>query len=143
MAMLKVRGLFVPVRTLALLLSEILVMYFAFYLFASPNDGHVTAPGLAIGHAAQFAFLLAVITIITMIAVGLYNYDTFLDYRSMLARIVLALALEGPVIFAASLFYRDETWPAVPSGSVWYLKVVFALFACLLITRALFLLLSD
>jgi sugar transferase (PEP-CTERM system associated) len=38
---------------------------------------------------------------------------------------------------------RDERLPAAPNGTVWLLKVVFALFACLLITRAVFLLLSD
>jgi hypothetical protein len=39
--MLRVRGLFLPIRTLALLLSEILVMSVAFYLFVAPVDGHV------------------------------------------------------------------------------------------------------
>ena len=141
--MLKVRGLFVPVRTLALLLSEIAVMSLAFYVFVAPGDGHVLGQSPPISLAVRFALLLAVLTIVTMVAVGLYNHDAFLDYRSMLARIALALALEGPVIFTASLFYKDFVWPAIPAWSAWYLKVIFALFASLLITRALFLLLAD
>lgn len=143
MAMLRVRGLFVPVRTLALLLSEILVMSLAFYVFVAPGDGHVLEPAQTISLAAQFAFLLAALTIVSMVAVGLYNHDSFLDYRSMLARIALALALEGPVIFAASLLYKDFVWPAIPAWTAWYLKVIFALFASLLMTRALFLLFAD
>jgi sugar transferase (PEP-CTERM system associated) len=125
------------------LLSEVLVMSLAFYLFVAPGDGHVWEAAQPFNLAAQFAVLLAGLTIVTMFAVGLYNHDAFLDYRSMLARIALALALEGPVIFAASLLYKDFVWPAVPVWTAWYLKVIFALFASLLITRALFLLLAD
>jgi sugar transferase (PEP-CTERM system associated) len=141
--MLRVRGLFLPIRTLALLLSEILVMSVAFYLFVAPVDGHVVEAVQPFGVSTQFALVLVVLTVLTMVAVGLYNHDAFLDYRSMLARIVLAIALEGPVIFAASLVYRDFVWSAIPAWSAWYLKVIFALFASLLITRALFLLLAD
>ena len=141
--MLRVRGLFVPARTLALLVSEILVVSLAFYLFVAPGDGHVLGQAQSFGLAAQFAVLLTVLTIVTMFAVGLYNHDAFLDYRSMLARIALALALEGPVIFAASLVYKDLAWPAIPAWTAWYLKLIFALFASLLITRALFLLMAD
>jgi len=87
--------------------------------------------------------VLATLTIIAMVAVGLYNYDAFVDYRAMLARIVLVLALEFPVILIASLIYHDFVWTAAPPWSNWYLKAILALFACLLITRAAFLMLAD
>jgi sugar transferase (PEP-CTERM system associated) len=141
--MLKLRGVYVPVRTLALLLSEVVLMSLAFYVFVTPVEVHLPGTIGTVGLAARFSLLLAVLTILTMVAVGLYNHDAFLDYRSMLARILLALALEGPLIFAATFLYRDFVWPALPIWSVWYLKLVFALFACLLVTRALFLLLAD
>ena len=141
--MLRVRGLFVPVRTLALLLSEILVMSVAFYVFVAPGDGHVLGQVGAINLPARFAFMLAALTIVTMVAVGLYNHDAFLDYRSMLARVGLAVALEAPVIFAASLVYKDYVSPAVPAWTTWYLKILFVFFGSLFITRALFLLFAD
>ena len=142
-AMLRVRGLYVPVRTLALLVCEILVMSVAFYLFVAPPDGHLLSPGPPLGLSAQFSVVLAALTIVTMVAVGLYNYDAFSDYRAMLARIVLVIALECPMVFAASFFYRDFVSPSVPSWASWYLKAILALFACLLVTRAAFLLLAD
>ena len=141
--MLSVRGLFVPARTLALLLSEVLLMSLAFYLFVAPHDALVADLVDPFGVAAQFALLLAILTIITMVAVGLYHHDALLDFRALLARIALALALEVPVVFTASLIYRDLVWPAIPVWSVWYFKAIFALFACLLITRALFLFFAD
>ena len=141
--MFRVRGLFVPVRTLALLLSEILLMAFAFYVIVVPVDSQFVGEGLRFDPSAQFALVLAALTILTMVAVGLYNYDALLDYRSMVARVVLAFALEAPVIFAATLLYRDTVWPTVPPWSLWYFKAILALFACVLTTRALFLLVAD
>lgn len=142
--MLRVRGLFLPVRTLALLLSEVLAMSLAFYLFVTPTDGHLLFNSiLPMGRSAEFSIVLASMTIIAMVAAGLYNYDAFVDYRATLARIMLVLALELPVIFIVSFLYRDFVWAAAPPWSGWYLKAILALFACLLITRAAFLLLGD
>src|SRR5262249_44106333 len=111
MAMLRVRGLFVPVRTLALLLSEVVVMAVAFYMFVVPADGYLAGSVEAFGDSAGFGMLLVGLTVVTMVAVGLYNAETFLDYRSMLARVVVVLALEGPVIFAATFLYKDLVFP--------------------------------
>jgi len=137
--MFRVRGLFVPVRTLALLLSEILLMSLVLYLFAAPLD-HAALGPLGVGLSAQFSLLLAVSTILTMVAVGLYNHDALRDYRATLARAVMALALEAPVIFVAMLLYKQYLSPSVPAWVVWYLKIVVALFLCLLTTRAVCLL---
>ncbi len=142
--MLRVRGLFLPVRTLALLLSEVLAMSLAFYLFVTPGDGHLLFnPLLPVGLSAQFSVVLAALTILAMVAAGLYKDDAFVDYRALLARILLVLALEFPVILIASFVYRDFVSAAAPHWTGWYMKAVLALFACLLITRAVFLLLAD
>jgi sugar transferase (PEP-CTERM system associated) len=124
------------------MLSEILVMCVAFYFFVVPVDSLLLGSD-SLGLSMQFAMVLAALTVLMMVAVGLYNYATLIDYRAMLARVVLALALEGPLIFAATYFYRDFVWPAIPAWSIWYLEVIFALFACLVITRAVFVLLAD
>ncbi len=57
---------------------------------------------------------------LTMVAVGLYNYDAFRDYRATLARAVLALALEAPLIFVAMLLYKQYLFArgARPGGVV-------------------------
>jgi sugar transferase (PEP-CTERM system associated) len=140
--MLRVRGLFVPVRTVALLLSEVIVTCIAFYIFVVPSDRLMLtphSPGLSI----QFALVLASLTVLMMVAIGLYNYTTLSDYRAMMPRVLLALALEGPIIFAATFLYRDFVWPAIPAWTVWYLEVVAALSACLVITRVVFVVVAD
>jgi sugar transferase (PEP-CTERM system associated) len=136
MAMFRVRGLFVPIRTLALLLSEIVAMALVLYLFAGPPDGRMIGSTALFGLSAQFSVLLALSTMLTMVAVGLYNYDAFRDYRATLARAALAVALEAPVIFVAMLLYKRYLSPSVPAPVVWYCKVIFLLFACVLTTRA-------
>jgi len=140
--MLKVRGLFVPVRTVALLLSEVLITCTAFYFFVILSAGHDIG-ALTFGLSVQFAVVLGSLTVLMMVAVGLYNYATLIDYRAMVSRVVLALALEGPIIFAATFLYRDSVWPAIPAWSIWYLEVIVALLSCLVITRAIFLLIAD
>jgi sugar transferase (PEP-CTERM system associated) len=139
--MLRVRGLYIPARTLALLVSEIALMSIALYLFAAPGDGHYTGNEEFVGISAEFSVLLAVSTILTMLAVGLYNFEALRDYRQMLSRGVLAIALEAPIIFIVFLFYKQYVSASVPAWLVWYCKVTFALLACLLTTRALHLLL--
>jgi len=134
--MFRVRGLFVPVRTLALLLSEIALMSLVLYLFAAPTDGHLLGP-LGFGIGTQFSLLLVVSTILTMVAVGLYNYDALRDYRATLARATMALALEAPLIFVAMLLYKQYLSPSVPAWIVWYGKTAIALTVCLLTTRAI------
>ena len=140
--MLKVRGLFIPVRTVALLLSEMLTTCAAFYIFVVPSDGHI-APPHTLGLSIQFALVLAFLTVLMLIAVGLYNYTTMIDYRAMVSRVALALALEGPIIFAATFLYRDFVWPAIPAWTHWYFEIIAALAACLLLTRAVFLLVAG
>jgi len=141
--MLRVRGLYVPVRTLALLLSELLLITLAFYFFVMPIDGHRFALVESFGLPEQFSLVLVVLTMLTMIAVGLYNYDAILDYRAMLARIVVAFALEAPLIFAATLFFREAAWSAVPAWPVFYFKTIFALVVCLVTSRAVFRMVAD
>jgi sugar transferase (PEP-CTERM system associated) len=140
--MLKVRGLFVPVRIVALLLSEVFVTCAAFYFLVVPPDGHVLEPSSS-GTSIHFAIVLASLTVLMMVAVGLYNDATLANFRAMIARIALALALEAPIIFTAVLLYRDFAWPTVPAWSMWYLKVISALVACLVITRVAFLCLGE
>lgn len=134
--MFRVRGLFVPIRTLALLLSEIVAMALVLYLFAAPPDSRLVEPTELFGISAQFSILLALSTMLTMLAVGLYNYDAFRNYRATLARATLALALEAPVLFVAMLLYKQYLSPSVPAPVVWYCKVIFLLFGCVLTTRA-------
>ncbi|MGH7088271.1 MAG: hypothetical protein ACREFQ_05170, partial [Stellaceae bacterium] len=118
--MLRFWGLFLPVRTLALLLSEILLVSLAFFLFLGPIHEARVEPAGGLALSAQFAVILALMTVVTMVAAGLYNRDALLDYRAMLARVVMVFALEVPVIFAASFFYRDLVWAEAPPWLSWY-----------------------
>jgi sugar transferase (PEP-CTERM system associated) len=120
-------------------LSEIILMSLVLYLFAAPLDSRPTGP-LGMGLSTQFSMLLAVSTILTMVAVGLYNHDALRDYRATLARAVTALALEAPLIFLAMLLYKQYLSPSVPAWLVWYGKIVIATLLCLMTTRVICLL---
>jgi sugar transferase (PEP-CTERM system associated) len=79
-----------------------------------------------------------------MVAVGLYNYDVFLDTRVMMIKILLALTLAAPVAALAALVLTHNP-PAsrVDRYSVWFLKTTFVWMSCVLATRIIFLRFSD
>ena len=141
--MQRVRTHFVPVPTLALGLVEIILLSCAFYLFAVPGDGHFLERITPYGVAVQFSLGLAVLTILTMSAVGLYNQDAFRDYRAMLARLVLVFVLGAPIIIAAMLIYKTWVWPDLDIRTLWYVKALATLFVCVISTRLIFLKIAD
>ena len=95
--MLRIFGHFVPVSAVALGIFEILLMSLALYLLTAPFEaGHFWQIHVSIV-PAQFSVGLSILATISMIAVGLYNYDVFLDARVMIIKILLALTLAAPV----------------------------------------------
>lgn len=142
--MLRIFGHFVPVSAVALGIFEILLMSLALYLLTAPFEaGHFWQIHVSIV-PAQFSVGLSILATISMIAVGLYNYDVFLDARVMIIKILLALTLAAPVAALAALVLKHNP-PAsrVDRYSVWFLKTTFVWMSCVLATRMIFLRFSD
>jgi sugar transferase (PEP-CTERM system associated) len=142
--MLRIFGHFVPVSAVALGVFEIIFMSLALYLMTAPFDaGHFWQIHVSVV-PAQFSVGLSMLATISMIAVGLYNYDVFLDARVMIIKILLALTLAAPVAALAVLILKHNP-PAsrVDRYSVWFLKTTFVWMSCVLATRVVFLRFSD
>src|ERR1051326_1824491 len=96
--MLRIFRHFFPVPTLLLGLSESVMLTFVLYVISQPLS--VVSRGAGLGQA-QFSVGFALLAIIAMMAVGLYNSDVFLDYRMASLRAALALGLVVPVAFSS------------------------------------------
>ena len=140
--MLRIFGHFLPASTLALGLAETALMAGAVYLLTvSPAAG--LGSSSAFMELAQFAVVLAVLTLIAMTAVGLYSADAMLDYRVMVIKILLAFVIVTPAVALAILFFNDTVGRTVNVWSLWYLKAAFSWFVCVSVTRAVFAQLAD
>jgi sugar transferase (PEP-CTERM system associated) len=142
--MLRIFGHFVPVSAVALGIVEIVFMSLALYLLTAPIEaGHFWQIHVSVV-PAQFSVALSMLAIVSMVAVGLYNYDVFLDTRVMMIKILLALTLAAPVAALAALVLTHNP-PAsrVDRYSVWFLKTTFVWMSCVLATRIIFLRFSD
>jgi sugar transferase (PEP-CTERM system associated) len=142
--MLRIFGHFVPVPAVLLGIAEILLVAAAVYFVAPPI---VPQEFLQVGlHAVQarFALGLSLIAGVSMMAVGLYNYDVFLDTRVMVIKVVMALTLVAPVAALGALVFGRNFLVAPSDGwSLLFLKVAFAWMSCVLVTRMAFLKVSD
>jgi sugar transferase (PEP-CTERM system associated) len=140
--MLRVFGIFLPASTLVLGLTETLLMGCAVYFLTVSHAGGFVSEVPATG-LAQFAFVLAVLALISMSAVGLYSADAMLDYRVMVLKILLAFVIVTPAIGLAILFFKNTIAGTLNVWSLWYLKAAFSWFACVSLTRAIFAQLAD
>jgi sugar transferase (PEP-CTERM system associated) len=138
--MLRIFGHFVPVPALALGLCEAALLACAFYLVTAPAEAaafhFVAAP-------AQVSFGVTALAILTMVSVGLYHHDVFLDPRLMAVKAAAALLLLLPLAGVAAFALSDEAFGAEGGCAAWCLKAAFAWMAAMLATRTLFLRHAD
>src|SRR5437868_3950793 len=97
--MLRIFRHFFPVPTVLLGLSESVVL--TLVLYGITRSLGVTTQDNGLGQM-HFSFGFALLAIVAMMAVGLYNSDVFLDYRMASLRAALALGLVVPLAFAAT-----------------------------------------
>lgn len=134
--MLRIFRHFFPVPTLLLGLSESLALTLVLYFMARPL-------GMAPAHHVSFEHVplslgTAVLAIMAMMAVGLYNSDVFLDYRMASLRALLALGLVVPLALAATYAFETQSAAAGQLDFRWLLKALIAWVICLAITRSMF-----
>jgi sugar transferase (PEP-CTERM system associated) len=136
-AMLRIFGHFVPASSLSLAFAELVLMTGAVYVIVEPNVGWLGADLHFAAVPAQLSCLTAVLAVLTMVALGLYSHDVFLDYRRMIIKIILAFALAAPVALLIALYFRSVSGGA-RFGNLWYLKAALAWFVCVIAARAVF-----
>ncbi len=142
--MLRIFGHFVPVPAVLLGCAEILLVAAALYMVApaiSPQE--LLQAGIHLTKV-EFSLGLSLIAGASMTAVGLYNYDVFLDTRIMAIKILMALTLVVPAVGLIILFLGKSSLISPGDGwSALFLKSTFAWMSCVAVTRAAFLRVSD
>jgi sugar transferase (PEP-CTERM system associated) len=142
--MLRIFGHFIPVPAVLLGAAEVLLVASALYFIAPPvfPQGLVHA-GLNLAQA-QFSLGLSLVAGLSMTAVGLYNYDVFLDSRIMAIKILMAVTLVAPAAALVALLFDKFVTAAPGAGwSLLLLKATFVWMSCVLVTRIGFLRVSD
>ena len=142
--MLRIFGHFIPVPAVLLGAAEVLLVAAALYFVAPPVfPQELLHAGLHLAQA-QFSLALSLVAGLSMTAVGLYNYDVFLDSRVMAIKILMAVTLVAPAAAAVALVL-DKLFIAAPGAgwSVLFLKATFVWMSCVLVTRVGFLHVSD
>jgi sugar transferase (PEP-CTERM system associated) len=141
--MLRIFGHFIPVPAVLLGAAEVLLVASALYFMAPPVfPQELLHAGLHIGQA-QFSLGLSVIAGLSMTAVGLYNYDVFLDSRVMAIKILMAVTLVAPAAALVALLFEKMSSVPDSSWSLLFLKATFVWMTCVLATRVGFLKISD
>src|SRR5580698_4009524 len=84
---------FVPVSVVLLASSDALLITGAFYQLLSSSEVGTPIVLGASSFSAQFSAGLSFATVTTMISVGLYGQQSFMDFRLLLSKIVVASVL--------------------------------------------------
>jgi sugar transferase (PEP-CTERM system associated) len=137
--MVRVFRHFVPVSIVLLAVSEVSIITVAWYFYLAGNPFSVEklidvvqSPTLALALAAGGA----------MIITGLYNDKVFADYRSLAIHIAISLIFLCPIAVAGWLYWQHAL---SSSETLWqiYAKAALSWLACILVTRAVFISLTD
>jgi sugar transferase (PEP-CTERM system associated) len=129
---------FVPVSVVLLLSSDALLITGAFYQMLSQSNE--TAP-LVFGVnslPAQLAAGLSLAAVGTMISVGLYGEQSFVDFRLLLSKIAVAFVLVLMLVLACAVWWRDGL-QHLPNSANLPLRATLIWLGCISVTRGTFL----
>jgi len=142
--MLRIFGHFVPVPAVVIGLCEILLTAAAIYLATAPTTPALAGDFHFATSSIQFSLGISAIATGAMGAVGLYNYDVFLDSRLMITKALLALAMVVPTAAGGGLFFsRDVLGGLADSWHALCFKSAAAWMGCVVVTRMALLRFSD
>lgn len=128
---------FVPVSVVLLALSDAVLITGAFYQLLSHSEiGTPIVLGIS-NFSAQFAAGLAVATITAMVSVGLYGQQSFMDFRLLLSKIVVASILVLMLI-SFSVTYWREGLAQLTDYSNFPIKATLIWLVCVALTRGTF-----
>jgi sugar transferase (PEP-CTERM system associated) len=136
--MLRVFGHFVPVKMLSLLILEMLVLGASLYYLLSTGVHSPEILTALRGQLGRFSFLFAGIVGIAMIAMGLYDSSAVGDYRNILIKVLIALALVVPANIACTALFHEQLYESSNANTFWWGKAPVVWLLVILVTRSVF-----
>src|SRR5689334_11996612 len=128
---------FVPVSVVLLASSDALVITGAFYQLLSRSEIGTPFVLGASSFSAQFSAGLSIATITTMVSVGLYGQQSFMDFRLLLSRIMVAAILVLTLVSFSATYWRDGL-DQLTDFSHFPLKATLIWLVCVSVTRGTF-----
>src|ERR1700720_2466911 len=98
---------FVPVSVVLLASSGALLITGAFYQVLSSSAVGTPIVLGASSFSAQFSAGLSFATLTTMISVGLYGQQSFMDFRLLFSKIVVAAVLVWMLVSLSATYWRE------------------------------------
>src|ERR1700758_5026823 len=98
---------FVPVSVLLLASSDALLITGAFYQLISSSEISIPIVLGVSSFSAQFSAGLSVATVTAMLSVGLYGQQSFMDFRLLFSKIVVASVLVLMLVSFSATYWRD------------------------------------
>jgi sugar transferase (PEP-CTERM system associated) len=129
---------FVPVSVVLLVSSDAVLITGAFYQMLSQSSE--TAP-LVFGvtsFPAQLAAGLSVAAVGTMVSVGLYGEQSFVDFRLLLSKVAVAFVLVLLLVLVCVIYWRDGL-QHLPDTANLPLRATLIWLGCISVTRGTFL----
>jgi len=130
---------FVPVSIIVLAFSEVFIISIVWYFYLLGNPfSFYEFQGILKSPSIYLSFLIVAAMIIT----GFYHDKVFINYRSLVLHVVISLILLCPIAFGGVWYWKDALGH---DPSLWdvYRKAAFSWLVCILLTRAVFLTLTD
>jgi sugar transferase (PEP-CTERM system associated) len=128
---------FVPVSVVLLASSDALLITGAFYQLLSESE---IRPPIVFGissFTAQFAAGLSMAAVTTMVSVGLYGHQSFLDFRILFSKIAVAFLLVLMLVSFSATYWREGLLDLGDVGSL-PLKATLVWLVCVVVTRGTF-----
>src|SRR5438132_5616183 len=128
---------FVPVSVVLLASSDALLITGAFYQLLSHSEvGTPLVLGVS-SFSAQFSAGLSVATVTAMVSVGLYGQQSFMDFRLLLSKIIVASILVLMLVSFSATYWR-EGLDQLTDFSHFPLKATLIWLICVSVTRGTF-----
>lgn len=129
---------FVPASVVLLVSLDAVLITGAFYqMLSQPGE----TPPLVFGvtsFPAQFAAGLSIAAVATMVSVGLYGEQSFVDFRLLLSKIAVAFVVVLMLVVVSAAFWRDGLQHFSDLGDL-PLKATLIWLGCISVTRGAFL----
>ncbi|MGC2521159.1 MAG: TIGR03013 family XrtA/PEP-CTERM system glycosyltransferase [Stellaceae bacterium] len=129
---------FVPVSVLLLVSSDALLITGAFYQMLSQSGAATPLVFGVTSFPAQLAAGLSLAAVATMVSVGLYGEQSFVDLRMLLSKIAVAFVLVLMLALVSATYWRDGL-DGLPDAGNMPLKVTLIWLGCISLTRGAFL----
>ena len=128
---------FVPVSVVLLASSDALLITCAFYKLLSHSEIGTPIVLGASSFSAQFSAGLSVAAVTTMVSVGLYGQQSFVDFRLLFSKILVASILVLLLVSLSATYWR-EGLDKLTDFSNFPLKATLIWLVCVSVTRGTF-----